>query len=158
MSPRVTNQVPPVHPPPSPQVLPLRLHHPPQNPRSHPAKGRVLTRPRCPSHRRQLKRRKAGSRHCHPHQAAGSPRYERPRAVLRRRSELPRIGGRNRQEEGRGQVGEREAEEAFQTRSRGLRDSLSSKLSLCRLRVRTHGPSIEIALFDKFSTMQNRFT
>ena len=155
MSPRVTNQVPPVRPPPSPQVLPRR-RLPPQSPRSHRARERAPTRPRCPSHRRQLKRRKAGSRHCRPRQAAGSPRYERQRAVLRRHSELPRIGGRNLQEEGRGQVGEREAEEAFLTRSRGLRGSLSSKLSLCRLR--THGPSIEIALFNKFSTMQNRFT
>ena len=127
--PRVTNQVPPVRPPPSPQVLPPRLHHPPQSPLSRPEKERALTRQKCPSPRPLLKRRKAGSRHCHLRQAAGSPRFERPRgAVLRRRSVLQRIG--NRREVGRGQVGAREAEEA-RLLTRNPEASLSSKISLC---------------------------
>merc|ERR1719219_319540 len=132
MSPRVTNQVPPVPPPPSPQVLRPRQRPPPPSPLSHPARGRARTRLRCPSHPRQLKRRKAGSRHCHLHQVVGFPRCERRRAVLRRRLERPRIEGRNHQEVERGQVEEREAEEAFLTRSPGLRASLS-RLTWCQM-------------------------
>ena len=129
--PRVTNQVPPVRPPPSPQVLPPRLHPPPQSPRSRPEKERALTRQKCPSPRPLLKRRRAGSHHCHLRQAAGSPRFERPRgAVLRRRSVLLRTDGRNRREVGRGQVGAREAEEARPLK-RNPEASLSSKNSLC---------------------------
>ena len=128
---RVTNLVPPVRRPPSRQALPPRLQHlPPSLHRSHRARGRAPTLLRCLSHHHQLKMRKGeGSHHCHHLQAAESPRCERRRLeeVLRRRLELLR----NLQEVERDQVEEREVEEAFLTRSPGLRAFLSSKLPLC---------------------------
>ena len=144
MSQRVTNQVPPVRPPPSRQALPPRLQHPPPNlHRSPHARGRALTLLRSLSHLLQPKRRKGeGSHHCHHLQAAESPRCERRmlEVVLRRRLELLR----SLQEVGRDQVEEREVEETFRTRSPGLRASLSSKLPLCNT---DSGP----ILFDKYS-------
>ena len=132
MSQRVTNQVPQVGPIQSRQALLPRRQLPPPNPRSHRARGRVLTQLRCLSHLLQLKRRRGGSPHCHLLQVAESPRCERLRlAVLRRHLELLRSEGRNLQEVGRDQVVEREVVETFPTRNLGPRVSLSSKLHLC---------------------------